>query len=82
MRSMTRLHKGVACILVVLLSLTPAGAVSAGANTWTSSGPVGGDITSLALNPATPSTLYAGAYGGGVFKSTDGGASWQARNTG
>ncbi|MBO9336017.1 MAG: hypothetical protein J7455_15175 [Roseiflexus sp.] len=29
-----------------------------------------------------PNTLYAGTYGGGVFKSTDGGATWSAVNMG
>jgi photosystem II stability/assembly factor-like uncharacterized protein len=26
----------------------------------------------------TPTTLYAGTFGGGVFKSTDGGESWES----
>ena len=30
----------------------------------------------LAIDPSAPQTLYAGTYGGGVFKSTDGGATW------
>ncbi|MCB9509102.1 MAG: hypothetical protein H6695_02930 [Deferribacteres bacterium] len=30
----------------------------------------------------TPSMLYAGTYTGGVFKSADGGANWNALNTG
>ncbi len=33
-------------------------------------------ITALAIDPVTPTNLYAGTYGGGVFKSTDGGTSW------
>ncbi|SRR6266487_427784 len=33
-------------------------------------------ITALAVDPLTPTTLYAGTQGGGVFKSTDGGTSW------
>lgn len=38
-----------------------------------------GAIWSVALDPASPSTLYAGeAITGGVFKSTDGGESWTA----
>ena len=36
----------------------------------------------LAINPLTPSTLYAGTWGGGVFRSTDSGATWTAVNTG
>src|SRR5882724_701971 len=34
-------------------------------------------VTALAIDPLTPTTLYAGTAGG-VFKSTDGGASWSA----
>src|SRR3989449_3553889 len=33
--------------------------------------------SALAIDPLTPTTLYAGTSGG-VFKSTDGGASWSA----
>ena len=32
-------------------------------------------IAALAIDPTTPSTLYAGTNGG-VFKSTDAGATW------
>ena len=35
----------------------------------------------LAIDPATPTTLYAGTEAG-VFRSTDGAASWSAMNTG
>jgi len=52
-----------------------------GSNVWTSIGP-GGSIRALAIDPATPTTLYAGVSGGGVFKSTNGGESWSAINTG
>ena len=38
-------------------------------------------VYALAIDPATPSTLYAGTDGG-VFKSTNGGAAWSAFNTG
>ena len=39
-------------------------------------------IAALAIDPSTPTTLYAGTSGGGVFKSTDGGGSWRAVNDG
>jgi photosystem II stability/assembly factor-like uncharacterized protein len=39
------------------------------------------DVVALAIDPATPTTLYAGTFGG-VFKSTDGGTNWSAVNTG
>src|SRR5438552_18397928 len=39
-------------------------------------------MTALAIAPETSDTLSAGRSGSGVFKSTDGGASWNAVNTG
>ena len=41
-------------------------------------------ITSLAIDPRHPTTVYAGngLRGGGVFKTTDGGQSWTAVNSG
>jgi len=68
--------------LALVLSLSQPVPVSAGFNVWTSIGPEGGWIYAMAINPTTPTTLYAGTYGGGVFKSTDGGATWSAVNTG
>jgi photosystem II stability/assembly factor-like uncharacterized protein len=34
------------------------------------------DVQALAIDPVTPSTIYAGTRGGGVYKSTDGGMTW------
>ena len=48
---------------------------------WSSSGPEGGFITSLAIDPMTLDTLYAGTWSSGVFKSTNGG-NWSVVNTG
>jgi len=67
--------------LLTLLLASQAIPVSAGFNVWTSIGPEGGNVSALAIDPATPATLYAGTSGG-VFKSTDGGANWSAVNTG
>ncbi len=52
------------------------------ANGWFSHGLEGETIYSLAIDPVTPATLYAGVYGGGVFKTTDGGWTWNAANNG
>ena len=35
-------------------------------------------VFAIAVDPKTPSTLYAGTNGSGVFKSTDGAATWNA----
>src|SRR5438552_18789692 len=37
-----------------------------------------GNIAALAIDPVTPTTLYAGTCDRGLLKSTDGGASWTA----
>jgi photosystem II stability/assembly factor-like uncharacterized protein len=51
--------------------------------TWQqTNGPYSGDISSLAIDPATPQTLYAGTNGSGVFKSVNGGTSWSPVNSG
>jgi hypothetical protein len=38
--------------------------------------PEGGIILTMVINPESPTTLYVGTYGGGVFKSTDSGEEW------
>lgn len=50
-------------------------AAFAGPNTWTTSGPSGGTIWDIAIDPSVPSTLYA-ATEGSLYKSTDSGATW------
>ena len=62
--------------------------VSAQSDAWRPLGPDGGYVYNLAIDPQTPATLYAAVYrnssgdGYGVFKSTDGGSSWNAINAG
>ena len=82
MRHTTTLQRVLLISLLVLLTTSQAGLVSAGTNVWTSNGPEGGTIHALAIDPVTPTTLYAGTDGGGVFKSTNGGGNWSAVNTG
>ena len=45
---------------------------------WTSIGPsnVGGRVRSIAIHPNDASTIFAGSVGGGIWKTTNGGASW------
>ncbi len=49
---------------------------------WTSIGPDGGAIVqSLAIDPQSSSILYAGTDNG-IFRSSDGGATWKGSNSG
>ena len=47
---------------------------------WTSivGGPVGGRIRAILPHPSDPNTLWLGAATGGVWKSSDAGATWRA----
>jgi len=56
-------------------------AASARAAHWTPIGPWGGMVGGVAVDPTTPSTVYAVSTGG-VFRSTDSGATWVSRNVG
>src|SRR3989449_10495750 len=57
--------------------------VQAGVDVWTTTGPEGGTVQALAIDPQKPATLYAGARHNGapkttdVCKSTDAGNSWR-----
>lgn len=39
-------------------------------------------VNNIAVDPANPQTLYAGATTGGLFQSTDGGANWSVSRNG
>ncbi len=49
-------------------------------NRWSSNGPDGGQVLSLAIDRTNPATIYA-ATASGVFKSTNGGESWSSSLT-
>ena len=70
----------------IIASVVCLGAIvcpaQAGINLWTSHGPEGGMVRGIIADPQTPRTLYVWGWGCGVFKSTDGGDTWSAVNTG
>lgn len=68
--------------IVSVLFLTMNTIVVAGQNEWTTNGPQGGGLTCLAVDPTNSSVLYAGSQTAGLFKSTDGGTTWQSINNG
>lgn len=68
-------------LLSMLAILGSADVARSGVNTWTALGPEGATVTELAIDPVTPSTLYAAGHSG-VFKSTNGGSSWSPVNAG
>lgn len=45
-------------------------------------GPDGGQIIAIAIAASQPSTVYAGTWGSGVYKSTDSGKTWTWKSYG
>lgn len=45
-------------------------------------GPLSAIVWAVAVDPEDAETLYAGVYGGGVYKSADSGKTWQPKNVG
>jgi hypothetical protein len=66
-------------LLLALCGLAAPALASAGVDVWTRHGPEGGHVRALAV---TPSAVYAATDAGGLFKSTDGGATWSPANGG
>lgn len=71
--AMTRARVVTLFVLGLLLMTGPAWA---GIGEWTGNGPEGAAVRAILVDPATPTTVYIGTLGSGVFKSTDGGATW------
>lgn len=67
---------------VVALSVGLAVAPLAGEEVGTPVGPWGGGVSSLAVHPGNPQILYAATRTGGLFKSINGGVSWERANHG
>jgi photosystem II stability/assembly factor-like uncharacterized protein len=53
-------------------------ALPRGASGWTELGPgnIGGRTLAMVIDPGDANTMYAGTADGGIWKTTDGGASW------
>jgi photosystem II stability/assembly factor-like uncharacterized protein len=56
-----------------IFSMSP---VFAGENRWDPIGLYGGYVTNVAVDPRNANIIYAGVYGTGLYKSSDGGTSW------
>jgi photosystem II stability/assembly factor-like uncharacterized protein len=71
--------------LVLAAAILLSGAATVGGAEWSEIGSglprtIAG-VTSLTIDPATPSTLYAVDIGGRLFKSIDSGGSWKLRGS-
>lgn len=59
-----------------------AATVAASSLAWQELGPgnIGGRVRSIVIHPTQPTTLFVGAVAGGVWTSTDAGATWRPVN--
>jgi photosystem II stability/assembly factor-like uncharacterized protein len=76
------LRLAAACVLAAIGSAWAASPAAGGVNVWTPIGPSGGGVVAVVPDPTNPRVVYAASTLGGVFKSTDGGATWKAANRG
>jgi hypothetical protein len=67
---------------LVILAVPRIASGASPTDIWRPIGPPGGQVMDLALDPDDSRILYAGTSGGGVFKSVNGGVTWQAVNRG
>ena len=71
---------------LLAVSFVASGAMPAGsapnAIAWTTNGPDGGGVTYIEIDQRSPSTLYVGTTQAGVFRSTNGGRTWERRSNG
>ena len=73
-------------LLFVIYAATSSGVFKTtdGGASWTpaNTGLSGIHVFSLAIDPRTPTTVYAGTFGNKVFKTTDGGEHWLPASAG
>ncbi|MEK7328094.1 MAG: hypothetical protein AAB217_22860 [Chloroflexota bacterium] len=54
--------------------------ITPGSWTWIGPGNIGGRIRAIVIHPTTPNTMWIGSVSGGIWKTTDGGASWSIQD--
>jgi photosystem II stability/assembly factor-like uncharacterized protein len=77
----------IALFSLVCLALAPTTAVTLAAgdaadpglysNDWRTTGPPGGDVRGLVVDPSNPDRFYFGTLDGQIYTSSDGGKQWQ-----
>lgn len=75
-REQMRLRQREAQLAVSLGEREPPGDITRW--TWAGPGNIGGRTRALVIDPGNPDVMYAGGVAGGVWKTIDGGAHWNA----
>lgn len=69
---------GSRALRVAVAALAVAVSGLAASDRWTGIGPGGGLLEAIALDPASPATVYVGGFGAGIYRSLDSAASFSA----
>jgi photosystem II stability/assembly factor-like uncharacterized protein len=77
-----RLSQGAWRIAAALLLVLLPAIVHAGNQVWTGTSPRAKSIEAIAADPLNPLRFWAATFGGGVARTTDGGATWTTERTG
>jgi photosystem II stability/assembly factor-like uncharacterized protein len=80
-RNSSRLSLILVCVIIPLLIAPVGEAAGAPFGTWSTGGPFGGVVRDLVFDPTDQAVVYA-ATRNGVFRSGDGGVSWNRRSRG
>ncbi len=82
---LTRIIKQLCSLLVFCTLIVPAGSFVSAQSVpnpaspsmeWRVSGPMGGDVRSIVIDPKNPQRLFIGTLDGQIYTSIDGGARW------
>jgi photosystem II stability/assembly factor-like uncharacterized protein len=63
-------------IFAIIISISAVSNAFADDNNWTSNGPDGGSVYTIAIHPINNQILYIGTIQNGIYKSTNGGMDW------
>lgn len=76
------MQKAILNILLLLLGISfGISEAEAAFSNWSSMGPSGTSVTTVAIDPTAPQKVYAGVFGGGIQVSANSGASWTPAST-
>jgi photosystem II stability/assembly factor-like uncharacterized protein len=70
-------YKALVTIMVSALLLYSCNLLYAGENTWTTEGPFGASVITIAINPDNNNIILIGTIQNGIYKSTDFGENWR-----
>ena len=63
------------------MRVAPSSTIKPDTWSWLGPGNIGGRIRTIVIDPINTNTMWVGSVGGGIWRTTNGGDSWQAIST-